>query len=237
MAPYARVEEVLTLVVGGAVVALVAVLGGWWALVPGTVVAFLLSFYRDPPRRVPRGDNLIISPADGKVVEITRNLTGPDGQPALKIMVFLSVFNVHVNRAPCAGRVRAVEYRPGQFLNALRPEADTRNEANTLLLEPAAPLVGPIRIRQIAGVLARRIVCAARSGDSLTAGQRYGMIKLGSRTEILLPEHPDWEILVRVGAKVKGGLTVLARLAAGSGVPAPHGAQTAQSDAHAGRSQ
>ncbi len=215
MAPYARVEEWLTLIVGGAVIAVVAVFGGWWALLPGAIVVFLLSFYRDPPRRVPPGENLIISAADGKVVEISRNLTGPDGEPVMRIMVFLSVFNVHVNRAPCAGRVRAVDYRPGQYLNALRPEADTLNEANTLVLDPTGPLPGPVRVRQIAGVLARRIVCAAKPGDVLTAGQRYGMIKLGSRTEIVMPESPDWEVLVQIGQKVKGGRTVLARLAAG----------------------
>ncbi len=212
MAPYARVEITLIVLIGGVLTTVSAWLFGFWALVPGVLAVALLSFYRDPPRRSPTGEQLVLAPADGKIVEVTRNVADPDGNRWLRIMVFLSVTNVHINRSPCAGRVTAVDYQPGEFLNALRPEADLRNENNTLTIDPAAPLPGPVRVRQIAGVLARRIVCRAGTGDRLTAGQRFGMIKLGSRTELCLPEDTRWEILVDRGIKVKAGITVLARL-------------------------
>lgn len=212
MAPYARREEVLIVLIGGVTTALIAYWFGYWALVPGVLALALLAFYRDPVRRPPAGDNLILAPADGKLVEITRDAEAPGGRRVLRIMIFLSVFNVHINRAPCAGRVTAVEYRPGEFRNALRADANTRNECNTLTLDPAAPLPGPVRVRQIAGVLARRIVCAAKIGDRLTAGERFGMIKLGSRTEVCLAEDAGWEIVAAVGDRVHAGVTVLARL-------------------------
>ncbi len=212
MAPYARLEVLLTVLLGGAVTAATAWVAPPWAILPAIVTLALLSFYRDPTRQPPQGAALVLAAADGKVVEVTRGAAAPDGARCVRIMVFLSVFNVHVNRSPCAGRVCEAQYKPGEFLNALRPDADQRNESHTLVIDPAAPLPGPIRVRQIAGVLARRIVCAARVGDELAAGQRFGMIKLGSRTEVCLPEHADWEIAVRVGQHVKGGETVLARL-------------------------
>lgn len=211
MAPYARLEVTLIVLVGGALTAVCAWLTGWWAVLPAVVALALLSFYRDPPRACPTGDDLILAPADGKIVEITHGVAGPDDRQFLRIMIFLSVFNVHINRSPCAGRVTAVDYRPGEFLNALRADADVRNESNTLELETAAPLPGPVRVRQIAGVLARRIVCMARVGERLTAGQRYGMIKLGSRTEVCLVDDPAWEVRVAVGDAVQAGRTVLAR--------------------------
>lgn len=214
MAPYARVEVTLTLLIGAVVTAGCAYWLAWWALVPAVVALALLSFYRDPPRRPPEEANLILAPADGKIVEIARDVADGDGAHVLRIMIFLSVFNVHINRSPCAGTVRTVTYKPGQFLNALSDEANAKNESNTLVIDPAAPLPGPVRVRQIAGVLARRIVCAVQTGARLTAGQRFGMIKLGSRTEVCVPEHPDWEVRVAVGQQVKGGLTVLAQLRA-----------------------
>ena len=217
---YARREVTLIILAGVLGTALITWAAGLWGLVPAVLALAVLSFFRDPRRRPPTGDGLILAAADGKIVEISRDLPGPDGTARLRIMIFLSVFNVHINRSPCAARVREVRYEPGAFLNALRPEADTQNESNTLVLDPSEPLPGPIHVRQISGVLARRIVCATRVGESLAAGQRYGMIKLGSRTEVTLPEHPDWEICVSVGAKVQAGLTVLARLRAGSTVPA-----------------
>lgn len=211
MAAYARLEITLIVVLGGALTAIVAHLAGWWALLPALLALAVLSFYRDPPRRVPPDAALVLAPADGKIVEITRDAEGPDGARVVRIMVFLSVFNVHINRSPCAGTVEAVDYRPGEFLNALRAEVDTRNESNTLVLRPAAPLPGPVHVRQIAGVLARRIVCTARPGATLAAGQRYGMIKLGSRTEVCLPEDARWEVCVQVGQAARAGCTVLAR--------------------------
>jgi phosphatidylserine decarboxylase len=211
MAPYARLEVTVTLALGLLATVGVALLAGWWALLPALLAAALLSFYRDPPRRVPAGDDLVLAPADGKLVSIEHGVPGPDGQPMLRLLIFLSVFNVHINRSPCAGRVTAIDYRPGEFVNALRTDADDRNECNRLTLAPQA-LPGPIHVRQIAGVLARRIVCVARIGQTLAAGERFGMIKLGSRTELLLPEDPRWELRVALHDRVRAGATVLARL-------------------------
>ncbi len=208
---YARTEITLTVLLGAAATVVVAWLFGWWALLPAILTLALLSFYRHPHRRIPAGPYLL-APADGRVVAVQRNFTDADGDaPSLRIMIFLAVYNVHVNRSPCAGRVAQVSYKPGQFLNALNADADTCNECNTVLIEPQPPLPGPVRIRQIAGVLARRIVCAIQVGDQLAAGQPLGMIKLGSRTELRAAEHPGWEVLVGVGARVRAGETVLAR--------------------------
>ncbi len=212
MSGYARLEVLCIAIIGAALTVAVACFFGYWALVPAILALGLSSFYRDPPRRPPQADDLILAPADGKVVEVARGVVGPDGRRILRIMIFLSIFDVHINRSPCAGRVKEVNYRPGRFINALRAEADLSNESNTLLIEPAPPLPGPVLVRQIAGVLARRIVCAVRAGDQLAAGQRFGMIKLGSRTELCLPEDPRWELRVTVGRRVQAGLTVLARL-------------------------
>jgi phosphatidylserine decarboxylase len=204
-------EVALIAVLGGLLTAAVAYFFTAWAIVPALLTLALLGFYRDPAREPPRAADLILAPADGKVVEVTDDVVLPDGRRGLRIMIFLSVFNVHVNRSPCAGHVTAVEYRPGKFGNALDSAADTENECNTMTVEPAAPLLGPIQVRQIAGVLARRIVCAAKAGDHLTAGQCYGMIKLGSRTEVCLPHDSRWDVLVKVGDRAHAGLTVLAR--------------------------
>ncbi|MBI5863131.1 MAG: phosphatidylserine decarboxylase family protein [Planctomycetes bacterium] len=213
MAPYARTEVLLTLLIGGVLTALAGYGFGWWALVPALPTLFLLSFYRDPPRRIPSGDRLLLSPADGRIMSVERGYRGPEGGgPELRICIFLSVFNVHVNRSPCAGRVAEVIYREGLFLNALKPEATLRNENSLLVIEPDAPIPGPVRVRQIAGLLAKRIVCAAKPGDVLAAGQRFGMIKLGSQTEIRVPDQEGWGVRVKAGDVVHGGTTVLAEL-------------------------
>lgn len=210
---YARSEITLTLFLGTLVTAATTYYWGLWALLPASIALALLAFYRNPPRHTPEADDIIVAPADGIVVEISRAAPGPDGTgPVLRIMIFLRVYDVHVNRSPCTGRVRDVVYQPGKFLNALRAEADTSNECNTVTINPHPPLPGPIRVRQIAGVLARRIVCTAQRGDNLVVGQSFGMIKLGSRTEVCLPEHPGWEIIAKVGQKVAAGQTILARL-------------------------
>ncbi len=215
MSRYARLEVNLIAFMGAIFVVLVASLAGWWALVPALVALALLSFYRDPPRRVPRLPNILLAPADGRII-LAESTQPDDAGPAhLRIVIFLSVFNVHINRSPCAGRVTRVDYRPGAFHNALRPQATDTNESNTIHIEPAAPLPGPVQVRQIAGVLARRIVCAVRPDDRLAAGQRYGMIKLGSQTELRLPADPRWRLCVRVGQRVRAGETILAELSAG----------------------
>lgn len=212
MVPYARLEVAMITLIGGVATVIVAYGFGFWALVPAVVALAVLSFYRDPVRHPPAESNVILAPADGRVVKISRNVEGPDGTPVLRVMIFLSIFDVHVNRSPCAGRVVEVDYRRGEFLNALRSAADTRNESNTVTIDPAKPFPGPIRIRQIAGVLARRIVCVVRVGERMAAGERFGMIKLGSRTEVCLPESPNWELCVAAGAKVAAGKTILAQL-------------------------
>jgi phosphatidylserine decarboxylase len=221
MTPYARTEVTAIAIVGGGLAIVVAIGLGWWGLVPAVLAGAVLSFYRDPSRRPPAGDHLILAPADGKIVGIEPDATDAEGRRVLRIRIFLSVFNVHINRSPCAGRVIDVAYRAGQFLNALNDAADERNECNTITIEPATPLPGPIGVRQIAGVLARRIVCAVSEGESLRAGQRVGMIKLGSRTEITLPADGRWRIDVRVGQRVRAGLTVLARYEVAGGNDCP----------------
>lgn len=213
LAAYARTETTLIIAVGGPLTAAAGYFLGWWALAPAVLTLAALSFYRDPPRRIPAGDRLILAPADGKIVDVSRAATGDENDDRqVRIVIFLSVANVHINRSPCAATVQAVKHRPGQFLNALAAESTESNERNELTLDPAAPLPGPIHVRQIAGALARRIVCVAQPGDALAAGQRFGMIKLGSRTEIRLPADPRWEIAIQVGDAVRAGRTVLARL-------------------------
>lgn len=169
-----------------------------------------LAFFRDPRRAIPATPGALVAPADGHVTEISE-LEYHDliGAPATRIGVFLSVFDVHVNRAPCGGRVVRTDYQPGEFLDARHAESGQRNESLTLVIEPDANLPGPIVVRQVAGLIARRIVCAAKPGDRLTRGQRYGMIKFGSRTELITPRGPKWRTCVTMGQTVRGGVTIL----------------------------
>lgn len=195
--------------VAGAVVAWV-----WWpASVPvGLVWLGAILFFRDPSRRVPQAPGEWLAPADGRVTEITRIERDERlGAPAVRIGIFLSVLDVHINRSPCEAVVGAIEYRPGRFHNAMHPVSSTDNESNTLVLD-GGPAMGRCVVRQVAGLIARRIVCAASSGDRLAAGQRFGMIKFGSRTELILSDPDRIEIAVRVGDKARAGVTVLARL-------------------------
>ncbi|MFQ5806969.1 MAG: phosphatidylserine decarboxylase [Phycisphaerae bacterium] len=213
MAPYARLEITLILLLGAVVTVATGYYWQWWSLLPGVLALALLLFYRDPPRKTPVGDDLLIAAADGRLMNVQRDYhDGETETRQLRFVIFLSVFNVHVNRSPCAGSITQVQYYPGAFLNALRPEATDRNENNLVVIQPKSPLPGPVHVRQIAGVLARRVVCALKVGDEVSTGQRFGMIKLGSQTEIRVPEDPGWEIVVARGDRVKAGLTVLARL-------------------------
>jgi phosphatidylserine decarboxylase len=200
---------------------LLAIVGGWFhwslAIVPAVLLLFVFYFFRDPPRRVPSEAGLLVSPADGKIVEIAK-LPHDDfvGGPAVRIGIFLSVFNVHINRAPLKSRVIRLVYHPGLFLNALNPESAMRNENLWIGLEEEAAPHRRIVVRQIAGLIARRIVCNLRSGETVARGQKFGMIKLGSRTELILPDEVDLQIVSKIGDKVQGGSTVLARYAAAS---------------------
>ncbi len=220
MAPYARVEVAVIGLLGVIATSVLAWLAGWWALLAALPAAALLSFYRDPPRRVPRRADVLLSPADGRVIRIEAGERDAETDATrLRIVIFLSVFNVHINRAPCAGRVTTVEHRPGEFLNALKPEATQRNEYCRATLESDPPLPGPIVVRQIAGLLAKRIVCRLRPGERVAAGQRYGMIKLGSQTELSAPSSANWKLCVAVGARVRAGETVLAEWIAADAPP------------------
>ncbi len=175
------------------------------ALLPALGLAFTLSFFRDPVRRIPRDEGILVAPADGTVVEISEVQEADFLKvPCHKIGIFLSVFNVHINRAPCDGTVRATQYRPGRFLDARNPECRSANESNTIHL-------GDVVVKQISGAVARRIVCEAKPNDRLVRGQKFGMIKFGSRTEIYIPKDKVKEISVRLKDKVKGGETIIAR--------------------------
>ena len=182
------------------------------AIVPGVLLGLVVYFFRDPPRRVPSDANLIVSPADGKIAEI-KHLEHDEfiGGPAVRIGIFLSIFNVHINRAPTAGRVLELRYCPGEFLNALKTESAWRNENTWIGLEEESPPHRRMVVRQISGQFARRIVCNLRPGEIVSRGHKFGMIKLGSRTELILPDTENLEIEVGIGQKVKAGTTIMAK--------------------------
>jgi phosphatidylserine decarboxylase len=185
----------------------------WYvSLVPLGLFAWVLYFFRDPPRRAPAGNGLLVAPADGTVAEVSQ-LPHDDfvGGPAVRIGIFLSIFNVHINRAPSPCRVVELRYVPGLFLNALDPASAEKNENMWIGIEEDAPPYRRLVVRQIAGLIARRIVCNLRPGESLQAGQQFGMIKLGSRTELILPAEDGLTIKVSKGQRVKAGSTVVAR--------------------------
>ncbi|HEY4310158.1 MAG TPA: phosphatidylserine decarboxylase [Pirellulales bacterium] len=185
----------------------------WPLAIPLAVVLFLIVyFFRDPPRRISQEPGLMVSPADGKVVEIAQLENDPFvGGPAVRIGLFLSIFNVHLNRSPCDARVLCLKYSPGKFLSALRPDSAWENEAMWIGLEDASPARRRLVVRQIAGQFARRIVCSLRPGESVSRGHRFGMIKLGSRTELILPATEGLEIVTRIGERVVAGSSILAR--------------------------
>jgi phosphatidylserine decarboxylase len=189
----------------------------WWylALLPAVPLCLIAYFFRDPLRAIPGGPGLLVAPADGKVVEITR-LERDEfiGGPAVRIGIFLSIFNVHLNRAPSASRVIALRYHPGKFLNALNPASAIQNENTWIGLEEEASPHRRMVVRQISGAIARRIVCASRPGEVLARGQKFGMIKLGSRTELIIPDTEDLDIEVRIGQKIIAGTSVVAKYVA-----------------------
>ncbi|HEX3657797.1 MAG TPA: phosphatidylserine decarboxylase [Pirellulales bacterium] len=187
----------------------------WWplALLPGVVLVWLVSFFRDPARAVPNEPGVVVSPADGKVAEVTPlDYDEFVGGPAVRIGIFLSIFNVHINRSPLAARVIRLRYWPGKFLNALNPASAWQNENMWIGLEEEAPPYRRLIVRQIAGLFARRIVCDLRPGERLAAGAKFGMIKLGSRTELIVPAE-GFKPAVGVGQHVAAGTTVIGRYA------------------------
>jgi len=182
-------------------------LGGWiWSLAPVLLAAFFLWFFRDPGREIPQGEGLVVSPADGKVTEVLR-LTTPEGE-TLRLSIFLSVFNVHVNRSPIGGVLREVRYQKGEYLNALNPASAEKNEQNLVVVESDEGYT--VSFKQIAGLLARRIVFHPAVGAHLGRGQRIGLIKFGSRVDVILPGNA--RLHVKKGDHVKGGSSILANI-------------------------
>ena len=181
-----------------------------WALVPILLAAFFLWFFRDPERVIPTGVGLIVSPGDGLVTETIR-LETPDG-PRQRISIFLSVFDVHVNRSPIAGTITGVRYQKGLYLNAMNPASADRNEQNVVTVRSDEGY--EVTFKQIAGLLARRIVFVPVDGAKIGRGERVGLIKFGSRVDVLLPAEA--QVLVTKGVRVKGGASVLATMATGN---------------------
>jgi phosphatidylserine decarboxylase len=189
--------------------------GYWvWGLAPALLAAFFLWFFRDPQRTIPMGQGLIVSPGDGRVTETTSIMT-PEGARQ-RISIFLSVFDVHVNRAPIGGVLSQVRYHKGQFLNAMNPASAERNEQNTVTVRGQGADAGfDVTFKQIAGLLARRIVFRCHQGQSVERGQRVGLIKFGSRVDVFIPSSAVLQ--VKVGERVKGGASVLASMPRGEG--------------------
>ena len=179
---------------------------GWPYAVPFYVLAaFCLNFFRDPERPLPSGP-VAVSPADGKVVAIRPSAAG-----ATRISIFLNIFDVHVNRTPIPGKVTCVNYKKGQFLAANRIEASEANEQNSITVDGVVGGVHTaVMFKQIAGLIARRIICYKKAGDLLDPGERVGLIKFGSRVDVFL--GPEWELLVHAGDRVKAGSSALARI-------------------------
>lgn len=179
----------------------------WLGVLVLALGLFALSFFRDFPRTANAGPNDLVSPADGTIVGMEDIEATPhyDG-PCKRVSIFLSVFNAHVNRSPFDGDVTAIEYKQGQFKNAMRADTSELNEANTVRMRTD---FGPVSVRQISGAIARRIVCRTEVGERLARGEKFGMIKFGSRTELYLPKST--EICVTLNQKVYAGKTIIAR--------------------------
>jgi phosphatidylserine decarboxylase len=188
---------------------LASAFGYWYAAALLLIVAaFMAFFFRDPRRSAPADESLVVSPADGRVTRVARLDPADPASPTV-VSIFLSVFDVHVNRAPIAGEIADVTYTRGRFVIATREDASVVNEQNSLTIRGARMTVV---CKQIAGVLARRIVCWKGVGDRVALGERFGLIKFSSRTDLILP--PEVEVAARVGDKVRGGLSIIGRLRA-----------------------
>ena len=188
-----------------------ALWGGWAALPLYVVAVFVIQFFRDPPRAVPADPHAVLSPADGRIVKVEKALDPYAGREALLISVFMNVFNVHSNRSSVDGQVRSVQYFPGLFVNADLDKASTENERNAVVIEAqVAGVAHTVTLVQVAGLIARRILCYVQAGDTLHKGQRYGFIRFGSRVDVYLPLSATPRVVP--GEKVSATSTVLATL-------------------------
>ncbi|MDO1510537.1 MULTISPECIES: phosphatidylserine decarboxylase [unclassified Neisseria] len=187
---------------------IVTAFAGWWSLPFWVFTVFALQFFRDPSRPIPQDADAVLCPADGRIVVVERALDPYREIEALKISVFMNVFNVHSQRSPIDGTVTAVEYNAGKFVNAALDKASTENERNAVLVTTRSGR--EITFVQVAGLVARRILCYAKVGDSLVRGERYGFIRFGSRVDVYLPI--DAQAQVSIGDKVSASSTILARL-------------------------
>ena len=203
-------REGFPLILIAAVLTLLALLAHWLfvAVVLGAATIALAGFFRDPERVIPAGEGLVVAPADGRIVSIAKVVDDPFfTQAATRISIFLSPLDVHINRVPVAGRITEIKYRAGKFLAAYKNEASRQNEQNALLIvDTEGRKLGVV---QIAGVMARRIVCKVNSGDNMDRGERFGLIMFGSRTDLYLPQ--GCRVEVTEGQRVKGGATIVGR--------------------------
>ena len=199
------------LLIGSVVLAVIATALGYaaWplALIVLPVFIWLIAFFRDPERVIPNEQHVMVSPADGVVSDITEIPNDPlIGGPAVRVGIFLSVFNVHINRSPCDGKVLSVTYKEGKFINAMsHAKASDENESNTVVLAEPGGTRPVAVVKQIVGLIARRIVSTTKVGDDVGRGQRIGMIKFGSRTELTIPLRLGPTVTVKIGQKVRGG--------------------------------
>ena len=181
---------------------------GWWSLIAWVIVIFILQFFRDPPRTAPEGQGLVLSPADGRVIKVEKTHDPYLGREAILISVFMNVFNVHSNRSPVDGVIGDIWYFPGKFVNADLDKASSDNERNAMHIKTASGR--DITSVQVAGLIARRILCYVKKGDTLSKGQRYGFIRFGSRVDIYLPL--DAKVKASIGDTVAATSTILAEL-------------------------
>lgn len=214
LSPYAK-NEWLTIAAVGLLLTITSFAMGWWwlAFLIVPLTAALMAFFRDPNRKTPSQRGAMIAPADGRISSIHEvEHFEPFGGPATCVRIFLSVLDVHINRSPCHGQITSITHKPGDHLNALNPKSAETNESNLIVL------VHPIKnhplaaVRQVAGLLARTIACNVHEGDVVQRGQRIGIIKLGSTTELYLPADLEPKVSIQQGQKVYAGVTVLAHV-------------------------
>ena len=202
-------RESIPFIVVPTLLGIATLLFGFWylSILLAVIVAFMVYFFRDPQRVPPSNPNLVVAPADGRVTRVART-TSLDNAPATLVSIFLSPFDVHINRSPIAGQVLDISYSRGKFLMATNENASSVNEQNALVIQGEKATVV---CKQIAGILARRIVCWTRKGDNLALGQRFGMIKFSSRTDVILPANVT--VTVKEGSRVSGGVTIIGQIA------------------------